>query len=193
MPPSRKSTSTHYDSSSSSDYSSSSDRNRTKQKMTWFDWLIRLPILLAILGFMFFFVISKGTLDVSEAKKVLAKIPEIPSMLAQVKEERESKAAAYEETAKQDSYYVAALGRSCDWDKAHDCYYDPQTDCYFWYNTTTKTHTWQYWYEGISSDYGDYGWMEYDTSKKTWFIEVSNGNWTELPERYDTSRLWHIE
>lgn len=192
MPPSRKSTSTHYDSSSSSNYSSSY-RDRTNRKMTWFDWLVRVPVAIAVLGFMFFFLISKGTLDVSEAKKVLAKIPEIPSMLAQEKEKRESKAAAYEETAKQDSYYVAALGRSCDWDAKHECYYDVKTDCYFWYNNTTKTHTWQYWYEGISSDYGDFGWMEYDTKEKTWYIEVSDGYWTELPERYDRSRLWHIE
>ena len=88
---------------------------------------------------------------------------------------------------------MKALGRSCDWDAKHECYYDVKTDCYFWYNDTTKTHTWQYWYEGISSDYGDYGWMEYDTTEKTWYIEVSDGNWTELPERYDQSRLWHIE
>ena len=64
---------------------------------------------------------------------------------------------------------------------------------YFWYNDTTKTHTWQYWYEDISSDYGDYGWMEWDSSEQQWYIEVSDGEYIELPSKYDTSNLWHVE
>ncbi|MBR3058436.1 MAG: hypothetical protein IKG93_10785 [Clostridiales bacterium] len=44
-----------------------------------------------------------------------------------------------------------------------------------------------------SSDYSSSSDSNRTKQKMTWFIEVSNGNWTELPERYDTSRLWHIE
>ena len=141
----------------------------------------------------FFFLISKGTFDINEAKKSMEKFKDIPSFFAEMKEDREQRSSEYEATAVQDSYYVKALGRSCEWNKEYESYYDPETDCYFWYNDTTKTHTWQYWYEGISSDYGDYGWMEYDASKSLWYIEVSDGEWIELPSKYDRSRLWHIE
>lgn len=71
-------------------------------------------------------------------------------------------------------------------------YYDKETDCWLWQNTDVTPAVWQYWFEGISSDYGDYGWMEWDNSEKTWYIEASEGNWITLPAKYDTGRLWHI-
>ena len=71
-------------------------------------------------------------------------------------------------------------------------YYDKETDCWLWQNTDVTPAVWQYWFEGISSDYGDYGWMEWDDSEKTWYIEASEGNWIALPAKYDTGRLWHI-
>lgn len=77
------------------------------------------------------------------------------------------------------------------WDYGYDSYYDKQSDCYIWYNTDVSPNLWQYWYEGISSDYGDYGWMEYEPTG--WYIEKSEGNWVSLPSGYDTSELWHIE
>ena len=78
--------------------------------------------------------------------------------------------------------------RVLKWYSEYDCYYDAASDCYIGYNSDVGI--WQYWYEGISSDYGDYGWMEhYDDG---WFIEASNGNWVALPSRYDSSRLWYI-
>ena len=46
-------------------------------------------------------------------------------------------------------------------------------------------------YEGISSDYGDYGWMEHDS--EGWWIEASEGNWIPLPSSYDSSGLWYID
>ena len=71
-------------------------------------------------------------------------------------------------------------------------YYDKETDCWLWQNTDVTPAVWQYWFEGISSDYGDYGWMEWDNSEKTWYIEASEGNLIALPAKYDTGRLWHI-
>ena len=71
-------------------------------------------------------------------------------------------------------------------------YYDQETDCWLWQNTDVTPAIWQYWVEGISSDYGDYGWMEWDDSEKTWYIEASEGNWIRLPSKYDTGNLWHI-
>ena len=59
--------------------------------------------------------------------------------------------------------------------------------------TIRPRHTWQYWYEGISSDFGDYGWMEWDKDEKEWYIEEYDGEWIILPEEYDRSRLWHVE
>ena len=76
------------------------------------------------------------------------------------------------------------------WDSDEDSYYDAEADCWLWYNTDVNPPIWQYWYEGISSDYGDYGWMEHDESG--WYIEESNGHWIPLPDQYDTSALWYI-
>ena len=91
------------------------------------------------------------------------------------------------------SFYVEALGRSCDWSDTYDSYYDEETDCYFWYNTDISPACWQYWYEGISSDFGDYGWMEYDEEEAQWYIEASKENWIVLPKGYLSDQLWHIE
>lgn len=84
------------------------------------------------------------------------------------------------------------------WDYGYSSYYDKTTDCYLWYNTDVAPNLWQYWYEGISSDYGDYGWMEYEDNTDDgidnglWYIEESEGNWVELPSAYDVTNLWHI-
>lgn len=89
------------------------------------------------------------------------------------------------------SVYVKEISRSCPLDG--EDYYDSKTQCWFWWDTNVSPNQWQYWYEGISSDYGDYGWMEYDDNEQQWYIEVSDGNWQPLPEKYDTSNLWHFE
>ena len=97
--------------------------------------------------------------------------------------------------AEEDFYstiYVDAIGRECSWHSSGN-YYDKTTDCYFWLNTDVEPPIWQYWYEGISSAYGDYGWMEYDFAEDKWYIEASAGNWIVLPEgKYDKDRLWHM-
>lgn len=76
------------------------------------------------------------------------------------------------------------------WNSDYESWYDSGTDCYVWYNTDVSPRVWQYWYEGISSDYGDYGWMEHDSDG--WWIEASQNNWIKLPSRYNTSNLWYI-
>lgn len=77
------------------------------------------------------------------------------------------------------------------WDADADSYVDEDEECWVWYNKDVEPAVWQYWYEGISSDYGDYGWMEhYDDG---WFIEEDEGHWIPLPEVYDDGRLWYIE
>ena len=91
------------------------------------------------------------------------------------------------------TYTVAPSGATTGdkvltWHDEFDSYYEPVSDCYIWYNDAVDM--WQYWYEGISSDYGDYGWMEhYDDG---WFIEASNYDWIPLPSKYDQTRLWYI-
>ena len=89
------------------------------------------------------------------------------------------------------SVYVKEINRTCYLDG--EDYYDEETQCWFWYNTDVVPGQWQYWYEGISSDYGDYGWMEYDDDKEIWYIETSDGKWKKLPDKYDTTNLWHFE
>lgn len=192
MPPSRKSTSTHYDSGSSS-RSYRSRSGRSSGRLTIFDWVIRVPIALLLFGFMGFYLLSGATMDVEKFKSTVSRIPEFPAYVMEQMQKKSDARKEYEATAVQDSYYVKSIDRYCDWDDEMDCYYDSVTDCYFWYNDTTKTHTWQYWYEDISSDYGDYGWMEYDASEKQWYIEVSDEEWVELPSEYDRSNLWHVE
>lgn len=92
-----------------------------------------------------------------------------------------------------DHIYVPEIGRECTYDANSDNYYDKDTDCYFWLNNIVTPPIWQYWYQGISSDYGDYGWMEYDYSKNAWFIETEKGKWEELPSYYNTDKLWHMD
>ena len=85
---------------------------------------------------------------------------------------------------------VVRADRILYYDSAADSYYDEATDCWLWYNTDVEPPLWQYWYEGISSDFGDYGWMEHDADG--WWIEESAGNWISLPDKYDASRLWYV-
>ena len=77
------------------------------------------------------------------------------------------------------------------WDQEFQAYYDSESDCYLWYDVDAVPDLWRYWYKGISSDYGDYGWMEYEPDG--WFIEESKSTMVELPSKYDSSKLWHIE
>lgn len=91
-----------------------------------------------------------------------------------------------------DSIYVDSIDRTLDWNDEYQSYYDPVSDCYLWYDTDDEPAVWQYWYENISSDYGDYGWMEYELDEDQWYIEADEGNWIKLPSKYDTSELWHI-
>ena len=89
--------------------------------------------------------------------------------------------------------YSVNYDKKITWDEEAESYYDPETDCWIWYNTQVSPRVWQYWYEGISSDYGDYGWMEYDTEEGRWYIEESEGRWITMPNRYDATRLWHVD
>ena len=78
------------------------------------------------------------------------------------------------------------------WDYSYESYYDKESDCYVWYNTDVSPNLWQYWYEDISSDYGDYGWMEYEDGE--WYIERRDEDWILLDtDKYDTSELWHFD
>ena len=82
-------------------------------------------------------------------------------------------------------------GKTLVWDEAKQDYYDADSGLWLWYNTDVEPPLWQYWYEPISGNYGKYGWMEY--RDEVWYIETDQGQWIEVPEKYDTSPLWHIE
>lgn len=90
--------------------------------------------------------------------------------------------------------YVSELERSVKWSNEYDSYYDPQTDCYFFLNTDVEPEIWQYWFESISSDYGDYGWMEYDYKERRWYIQTGNNTWEVLPSKYKNDpNLWYFK
>ncbi len=95
------------------------------------------------------------------------------------------------EWAEPEEVYVDALGRYCPLGSDGN-YYDSETGTYFWFNTDVTPPQWQYWVEGISDDYGDYGWMEYDDAEQQWYIESEDG-WDVLPADYDAAALWHFE
>jgi hypothetical protein len=102
----------------------------------------------------------------------------------------------YLERVDDNTYRISDNGSAdCDksivWLSDEDSYYDAENDCYFWFNTDVEPAIWQYWAEGISSDFGDYGWMEYEDG--AWYIEADEGNWIELPAGYDAGQLWHID
>ena len=87
--------------------------------------------------------------------------------------------------------WLDSYDKQIRWSPSDDSYYDSASGLYLWYNTDVSPNLWQYWYEPISGDYGDYGWMEYEDGY--WYIEVGEASWMEVPEEYDTSVLWHIE
>lgn len=91
-----------------------------------------------------------------------------------------------------DTIHVDSIDRDLSWMEEYESYYDPVSDCYVWYNTDVEPAVWQYWYEGISSDFGDYGWMEYELNEDQWYIEARSNYWIRLPENYDASNLWYI-
>ena len=75
-------------------------------------------------------------------------------------------------------------------------YYDKSTEGYAWLNTDIDPPQFQYWFEGISSEYGEYGWMEYDNDEDRWYIELSQGDWQPLDSAVyeaNADRLWHID
>ncbi len=75
-------------------------------------------------------------------------------------------------------------------------YYEKATDCYVWLNTDIDPPQFQYYYEGISSEYGDYGWMEYDVDDRAWYIEVAQDDWQPLDSAIyekNADRMWHID
>ena len=93
------------------------------------------------------------------------------------------------------SYKVVSNPSEADYtlqyDRYEDSYFCPELNEWFWHNTDVAPSTWQYWVEEISSDYGEYGWMEHDSDG--WWIETSDGNWEKVPSRYNTSNLIYIE
>ena len=88
----------------------------------------------------------------------------------------------------EDSIYVEELGRTCYLDG--EDYYDEETKCWFYYDDYNGN--WKYWFDGISSDYGDYGWMEYDYDDGNWYVQTGEDDWEVLPYFYNQSQLWHF-
>ena len=182
MPPSKKSRTTH----NPSYYSRQSGSAYVHPLKRLIAWLITLPIVAAGL----FFLLSGGSMDVDRFKENASKLPQAFSNVVGSRSD-DSESPKSTSNAKKD-IFVSEIGRTCKWDSEYESYYDEPTDCYFWKNDTINPVQWQYWYEDISSDYGDYGWMEYDFDENRWYIEVSDGDWIRLPNRYDTTDLWHL-
>ncbi len=103
-------------------------------------------------------------------------------------------ASGYSQSIEQhDPIYVTALGRDVEWSKKYNCYYDKETECYFFLNTKMNPEIWQYWYEGTSNNYGKYGWMEWDPRENKWFVQTGNKKWEVLPEDQIQPHFWHFD
>ena len=88
---------------------------------------------------------------------------------------------------------VKEIDRTCYWNEDYRFYYDQESGCSFRYNDRGRYHRWQYWYDDISTDFEDGGWMEYDAEEDQWYIEKKRLKWIKLPEEYDVTELWHID
>lgn len=78
-----------------------------------------------------------------------------------------------------------------NWSEDYDGYYYTSGHLrLLWYNTNVTPNRWQYWYAPISAEFGEYGALEYRDDG--WYVETAEGNWSPVPERYDTAALWHI-
>ena len=111
--------------------------------------------------------------------------------VAETKQTKQTKQLKLTSTG-DNSYSVSESGnydKVLTWDGEN--YYDSELNYYLWYNDEVGQY--QYWYEPISGDYGDYGWMEYDPKDSNWYIEIEDRNWIVVPDKYDTSVLYHIE
>lgn len=91
-----------------------------------------------------------------------------------------------------DKIYVEETGHTCY--KDGEDWYDEESDCWFYWNDDISPAQWQYWYTGISDDYPNYGWMEYDDDTGEWWIEMEAGAWGCINEEfYEDIDLWHFE
>ncbi len=87
-----------------------------------------------------------------------------------------------------DSIYVSALGRDCPYKEYVSCYYDEETNTYFYYNSFLRPAQWLYWYD-------DYGWLMYDSQTAKWYHlgEYINGiSWNEMPSDWKDPKVWHF-
>ena len=158
---------------------------RPKKKRKIWPWVIAILVALGIYG---------NSLDSSAPQSSYTTVPQQGTQI------QESVSAP---TQSEDIIYLKNIGGNADtyassdtatkilrWDADADSYYEETSDCWLWYNTDVTPSLWQYWYEGISSNY-ESGWMEHDSSG--WAIETTPGTWIDLPSRYDTSKLWYID
>ena len=82
----------------------------------------------------------------------------------------------------------SSTGKKLEYVASEDSYYDAENDFWLWYSK--EYGVWQYWYEPISSNFGEYGWMEHDYDG--WWIEAADRNWIKVPSNFDTSKLYYI-
>lgn len=83
--------------------------------------------------------------------------------------------------------YISEIDRYCSLDG--EDYYDSETDCYFYIDYDNETPIVLYWYEDFSSEYGDYGWLDYDERDGNWYVEVDYDEWEIVDNPPDY--FWH--
>ena len=81
-----------------------------------------------------------------------------------------------------------AFDKKMQWDERYDCYKEGVFSKYIWYDATEKE--WHYWFCNVSGKYKHDAWLRCE--ENGWEIEESEGKWTQLPEKYSRTSIWHI-
>ena len=89
--------------------------------------------------------------------------------------------------------YIREAGGSFEWDDSKREYYCKELKCHLRYTDKNIPGVWEYWFQGVSSDYPDGGWMRYDYETKKWQIDTGNNSWTDLPDKYSSYHLWYVK
>ena len=149
-----------------------------------------LPLMVILAAVLVIFSVARSLIRTTEHT-----IQNAPYQQVQVIDQNTHAETLYLDKQADGSYHTVTdpirADRILTYDAYEDSYYDEDSDCWLWYNTEVDPPVWQYWVEGISSDFGDYGWMEHD--EDGWWIEASYGNWIQLPDKYPTDNLWYID
>ena len=76
--------------------------------------------------------------------------------------------------------------------KEDGSFFDRETKVHIKKDESDRKNPWRYYWEDISPNYPNGGWMMFDEDKLVWFVQNSLGNWEELPYNLVLDYMWYI-